>query len=545
MAKNNKNPNARYAFIGLIIALLACISTGLIGVAKGMIAAKMFTLDKVDTLNLSFQISIALVIIGLAVYALLSPDSIRRFFSGRQARYGSNSLILSVAFIGVLIAANYIIYQNPGKPWDLTEDKSNTLAKETLQALTTLPGKVTATGFYSSRTDNTSAKELLQRFKTNSNGKFDYNFVDPDQNPVAARQAGVTGDGKILLTMGDQKEVAASASETELTRSLIRLINPTARVVYFLQGHGEASLEKATGNTQISFSIAKETLASKNYTVNSLNLLTTNKIPDDALAIIIAGPLKPISSQEIALLKKYVDAGGSLVVMDNPTIAADPNASTATSTSTEVNDPLVDYLKNDWGITLDNDVILDLNGQQPLFATSAYGGTHPITQNMNSGYVVIMPQARSIETAQTAPDGITLTGLIFTSDKSWGEMDLSGQADKVKYDDGVDILGPLTMAASGENATTKGRVVVMGNSLFASDDYFDVYGNGNMFINSVDWAAEQENIINITPRSSTPRSLLPIGNGNLIIMIILSIFVLPGLIIFLGVSSWVARRRKG
>ncbi|MFN8412396.1 MAG: GldG family protein [Anaerolineales bacterium] len=542
MAKNNKNPNARYAFIGLIIALLACISTGLIGVAKGMIAAKMFTIDKLDTLNLSFQISIALVILGLAAYALLSPDSIRRFLSGRQARYGSNSLVLTVAFIGVLIATNYIVYQNPGKPWDLTEDKSNTLAKETLQALTTLPAKVTATGFYSARTSKTSAEELLQRFKTNSNGKFDYNFVDPDQNPVAARQAGVTGDGKILLTMGDQKEIASSASEKDLTSSLIRLINPSARVVYFLQGHGEATLEQSTGNNQLSLSIAKETLASKNYTVNSLNLLTDNKIPDDALAIIIAGPLKPLSAQEVTLLKKYVDAGGSLVVMADPTIISADSTST---TATEVNDPLVDYLKKDWGITLDNDVILDLDGQQPLFATSAYGGQHPITQNMNSGYVVIMPQARSIEVAQPAPDGITLTSLILTSDKSWGEMDLSGQADKVKYDEGVDILGPLTMAATGENTNTKGRVVVMGNSVFATDDYFDVYGNGNMFVNSVDWAAEQENIINITPRDTTTRTLLPIGNVSLIIIIILSIFVIPGLIIFLGISSWIARRRRG
>jgi len=61
----------------------------------------------------------------------------------------------------------------------------------------------------------------------------------------------------------------------------------------------------------------------------------------------------------------------------------------------------------------------------------------------------------------------------------------------------------------------------------------------------VDWAAEQEDLLNITPRDQIPRTLLPIGNLQFIIMIILSIFVLPGAIIFMGISSWIARRRRG
>ena len=99
----------------------------------------------------------------------------------------------------------------------MTEDKSNTLAPETLQALATLPEKVTAIAFYSTSLDSSSAEELLLKFKTNSKGKFDYTFVDPDQDPVAAREAGITGDGKIMLQMGETKEIASFASETELT----------------------------------------------------------------------------------------------------------------------------------------------------------------------------------------------------------------------------------------------------------------------------------------------------------------------------------------
>ncbi len=533
MAGKKKNPSARYAFIGLIVALLACISSGLIGVARGLIGLGMFTFQSNDSLNLALQISIGLVVVGLAAYAIMAPEAIRGLINPRQARYGSNSLIMAIAVIGIVFVANYIAYQNP-KSWDLTQDKSNTLAPETLQALATLPEKVTATAFYSTTLDSTSADELLSKFKANSQGKFDYEFINPDQNPVAAREAGITGDGKIMLSMGDSKEIAAFASETELTRSLIRLISPQERVVYFLEGHGESGIT-AGGQDQMAFSVASETLQSKNYIVNSLNLLVTNKIPEDALTIIIAGPQKPLSSGEVTLLKKYVSEGGSLVVMENPLVATEFG---------DASDPLAAYLEKDWGITLNNDIIFDLTSQQPLNAISAYGNPHPITQNLSDKYVVIMPQARSIGLAETAPEGVTLTPLISTSENSWGETELNGEGEQYQFNEGLDFPGPLNMGVAGENANG-GRVVVFGNSFFASDEIFDAYGNGNIFINSVDWAAEQEDLIDITPREQITRIFNAPGQWEFIIIIILSIFVLPGLVVFAGISSWITRRRRG
>jgi len=531
MAGKKKTPSAQYAFIGLIVALIACISTGLIGVAKGMLASKMFTLENTDGLNLAFQISIALLVVGLAAYAIMAPDTIRRFLTGRQARYGSNSLIITLAFVGIIIVVNMLAYQNPdflGAPWDLTEDKSNTLAPETLQALATLPEKVTATAFFSASLNPASADELLLKFKTNSNGKFDYKFINPDQDPVSAREAGITGDGKILLEMGKTKEIASFASESELTKTLIRLISPQARVVYFLEGHGEPKLDT-------DYSLAKTTLESKNYTVNTLKLLSTNVIPEDALAIIIAGPLKPLASSEVALLKKYVDAGGSLVVMEDPI---------ATTEFGDSPDPLADYLISDWGIKLNNDIVIDLvNRDNYLQAVSSQIGKHPITQNLSQNYIVILPQARSLSITSDK-ENVTQTPIIMTTEKSWGETELvAGETPTFTAE--KDIPGPLNLAIVGENSTTKGRVVVFGNSVYATDKAFDAYGNGNMFINSVDWAAEQEDLINITPREKTPRTFLPPTNARFIIMIILAIFVLPGLVVFAGVSSWLARRKRG
>jgi ABC-type uncharacterized transport system involved in gliding motility auxiliary subunit len=193
---------------------------------------------------------------------------------------------------------------------------------------------------------------------------------------------------------------------------------------------------------------------------------------------------------------------------------------------------------------LNDDLIFDQSSQQVFNAISASIGSHPITQDMT--YIVIMPNARSISLATTPVENVTVTSLLQTSEQSWGETDLSGDTGQYQYDPAVDFTAPLTMAAAAENITTGGRIVVMGNSLFASDQIFDAYGNSSLFINSVDWAAEQENLINITPRDRIPRTMSkPIGGLALISMLLLSVFVIPGIIIFLGVSSWIARRRRG
>ncbi len=529
MAKTKQPAWRRYTFIALIVAGLAFLSTLLFLFTRGLLNIGMFSGATTDTLNRGTYISLAVTILGLALYAMLEPDKVRRALTGRQARYGSNIAITSIAFLGILIVVNWFVFNNP-QNWDVTQDKSNTLAPETIQALETLPQPVEAIAFYASISPQ-SATELLDRFKANSNGKFTYRFVNPDADPLAARAAGITGDGKILLQMGERKEIANFASETELTRALIKLINPEPRAVYFLTGHGEPSLEG--GN--LSLATAKSTLESKNYTVNSLNLLAENKIPEDALAVIIAGPVKQVSEYEVQLLKQYVDNGGSLVVMEDPLLLTEFGNSP---------DPLADYLAADWGILLNDDIIIDLNSQQILNAISASASEHPITRNLSANYLIIMPQARSI-TLNAAPEGVTQTALLFTSPNSWGEKNFTTAEGSQLSSDPEDVQGPLTLAAAAENASTKGRVVVFGNSFFATDEMFDVYGNGNFFINSVDWAAEQENLINITPNTPTQRTFLPPNQIQLLIILLGSVLVIPGLVVFAGISSWLARRRQG
>lgn len=532
--KNQSAARARiYSLIALVFTLVACVATFFLGIMRGLRSMDLFTGLETEDLNRYLFVAGALVIIGVAAYAIMEPDRIRRMLTGRQARYGSNAFVMSIAFLGILIVGNVLAFQNAGETWDLTEDNSNTLAPEMTTALAALPEKVTATAFFSQASDTTTADELLNKIKANSKGKFDYSFIDPVRDPQAARDAGVTGDGKILLQMGEQQEIVAFASETEILKGLSRLVNPGNNIVYFLTGHGELDVEQAGDASMMR---ARETLESKNYTVKTLNLPAENQIPEDASVIVIAGPTKPVSEGEVDLLKQYLDKGGSVLIMEDPTALTDFE---------DEADPLADMLAKDWGITLDNDIVIDLNSPQPTTAVAAlYDSQHPITVNTNR-LAAYFPFTRSLDIAESTQEA-TLTRLVQTNERSWGETDFESlrTGGDIAFDSG-EAQGPLTLAVSGENSTSGGRVVVFGTSGFAGDQMFDTYGNGDIFVNSIDWAAEQEQSIGVTPKTPTQRTFNAPGQFQWLAILLGSVIIIPGLVVLAGVSTWLSRRRQG
>ena len=531
----NPQPN-RYAKIALVVALLGLVATILLALVKATMALNMFTPKSPDAINLAWSISAAVILLGLAVYAMLAPDSVRTFLSGRQARYGSNALILTLAFAGIIFIVNYLAFNNPKDLVDMTEDKTNTLSPEMIAALQNLPAKITATAYYS-QTPRASAEQLLANMKANSKGNFDYRFVDPVANPLEAKNDGVTGDGKIVLAMGTQKDIASYADETDLLRAMNRLLNPEARTVYFLTGHGEHDIN---GTDQTAMSRALQTLQNKNYTVKTLNLLADNSIPADARAIIIAGPKKPLTPEEVGLLNQYTQQGGALVVMEDPIPMTDFG---------DASDPLAESLQRVWGILLRNDFVVDTASTTIQNAIGGYyNPNHPISRAMT--LVTIMPLARSIELAAQPPEGVTLTSLVETSPSSqaWGETDftpLKQSNVSVSLDPQTDTPGPVTLAAAGENTSTKGRVVVIGNSIFATDQGFDAYGNGDLFINSVDWAVGDDHPVDITPHPTTQRTFNAPGQFQWLAILLGSVCILPGVILGAGIAAWLSRRRRG
>ena len=533
MTQNQKSTNSnRYAVIGLWISVVSFVALLVTAAMKVFETMGFYTPTNLTLLPRLIWGSVAGIIIGLSIFALLDPNRVRRFISGRQAKYGSNALITSVAFIAVIIFANVLAYQNP-VPLDWTADKVNTLAPESIDALESLPEPVQATAFFSSQFNSEAARDLLEKYRTNSKGKFDFEFVDPDRNPLAAQNAGITGNGKILLQTGQNRQIVSVASESEITNGLIKLLNPESYSIYFLTGEGERSIDQPS---EESFTRIRQALENKNYTVKTLNL-EAQTIPDDARVIVLAGPLTPLSTQAVDALKEYLSTGGSFIALE------DPIAFTEFDTK---NDALVEYLSIDWGITLNDDIIIDTQApSSAYFATAVQYTPHPITDKM-TGIGVTFPYARSL-TVSFDVQNVIVTDLYYTTDQAWGETDFASiEAGQPEYDPESEQVGPILLAAVAENTVTGGRVLVAGNSSFAVDSNFDFSGNGDFMLNSIDWSAENENLIALSPvGTTTERTFVAPGAFQRMIMLAASVCLIPLAIIIMGATSWYARRKQG
>lgn len=525
-----KTDPRRFAFLGLVLSLLSLLTFIGFLLVRGLTSTGLITVDP-DIIKNGLLISGPSIILGLALTAILDPEGTRRFLVGRHAQYGSNSAITFLAFLGILIFVNVLAYQNP-KSWDLTEDKSNTLAPETIEILNKLPQPVTARAYYTASYPSDEVRKLLDQFVQSSNQKFSYEFIDPDLNRISAQADGLERDGTIFLVMGELKEPVTYASEQELDAALLRLMNPETRVIYFLTGHGEHSIEQSaeTALTSVANSLQK-----KNYAVKTLNLQGEGRVPADAKVVVIAGPQVPLVEAEVQSLDAYLASGGSLIVMYEPL---------PLTRFGETPDPLAGLLAT-WGITLNNDFIIDPN-VNPAFITtsdiSAYA-RHPITEKL-MGFNTRYPTARSLKISEGMA-GVQVTPLVVTGFNAWGETDFSSiDQNQVNFVEGEDNPGPLTLAAAAENNATNGRLVVFGDSEFAADALYS-YGYADILINAIDWAAEQEDLINLTPKPTMPRTFNAPGTLGLIGIILTSLCFIPLLVIGGGVWAWLSRRRRG
>jgi len=484
--------------------------------------------------DIYLQISLGVFVLGLAIFIILDPGRVKTALTGRQARHGSNAALLSLAFLGILVVVNYFVYQNTQR-WDLTEDKVNTLADETLEILSSLPDDVGVQAFFSPGRNPEIARNLLEDFKFNSDGKINFEIIDPVEDPIAAEVAEIVYDGSVVFRMGEQKEIVTSIVENEFSGALVRLMSGEVKVVYLITGHGEASPEDGG---EEGFSEARRVLESRNYDIQALNLLSVNKVPDDAAALIIAGPIQPFEPSEVALLDTYLSAGGNLILMQDSPIFTDVGDQT---------DYLTDYMDESWNIVLGRDLIVDQPSSLGVFVpVGALDDSHPITLDLQ-GIAIGFPTARSVGINESG-DGPVPKVLVSTfNNESWAETDLETLASggDITYDEAIDLLGPVPMAAVAEDFGSQSRVVVFGDIDFALNSWFTFFGNGDLFVGSVDWVIGQEDLISLTPKVPTERFILPPQPYIMPMIQLLVVFLIPGAVLVLGIVVWFRKRRRG
>lgn len=476
------------------------------------------------------KFSEALLIAGAVLFVVglaMCYRGIIRFFSKRSSQMGTNTFVLVLGVLAILGIVNYFGFQYK-KTFDLTTEKLFTLSDQTKKIVGGLKTDVNVVRF--AKTADPTFDALMPEYHSLS-PHLKYQTVDPEQKPDVAKDYGATAMGDVIVSSGDRKQAVQNAaegslSEEDLTSAILKVTQTQSKTACFVTGHGE----KSTADTQEhGYSTVSDGLKKEGYDVKDVNLVSSNGVPSDCSLVVDAGPTKPFFPQEEQILTKYLDGGGKAL------IEVDPDS-----------DPKLDDLFSAWNIKVGDNVVIDasgvgrLLGAGPAIPLVADYGDSPITKNLQR-QMTFFPLARTVNQADKSKTDPQIVELLKTSEQSFTTPKLASQ---VKYDPKTDQTGPLSLgvAASGLSASPNARLVVIGDSDFASNSGVNGPGdNSDLFYNTVDWLAQEENQISIRPKSPTNRQI-NMTEAQSHVLTWLDLFLIPGLLIISGITIWWRRR---
>ncbi len=551
----NPNESRKLARVAGLCSLVLLVF-GIVPVVFGL----PISLERAPLLALFIVANLVGGILLLGASVVWNLEGLRSLLTARSSRMASNAALYSGAVVGILVLINVLAIRHSHK-WDLTEAKQFTLAAQSEKVLDGLTKDVTLRAFWR-KAEQEQVKDLLTNYQRASS-KVKVEFIDPVEDPASAKQFEIGQERTLHVQSGDDQVRITEPSEEKVTNAIIKVSGGEAKAVYFLKGHGEPELEDIASPRGYGF--FKKALEDEHYKVSDLLLMTKGEVPSDA-ALVVAAPSRPLIDVEIQALEKYLDRGGRLLALLEPTW--DTNEHKLVETGLE-------GLLRKRGIAVNDNLVLDLELQ--LFAGAKIGvapgaesyGTHPITENMKE----VTFYGDFVREVRPNPDtpGATVTTLVRTSSNSWAEPDVAGVFDRHQASrEKDDLTGPISIATAYERktpgeATTdgsdgekkdgeaaqgdegKGKDVITRIVAFGDEDWVDngqitrFAPNQDLALNAVGWLVDRGDLISIRPKKSKVAQLA-LTPAQTQAIFVASVFLIPELLLLAGLAVWQNRK---
>jgi ABC-type uncharacterized transport system involved in gliding motility auxiliary subunit len=460
----------------------------------------------------------------------------------RQTKYAGFLAVYVAVILAVVVIAN-LLADRYNVRYDGTANKRYSLSDQTLKIIKRL--KQDATIMYFDRPTRYTApprgsdpgsptvKDLLGRY-ANISSKVHVQFINPDQRPDLAREAGAKAYGTTIVQVGDRKEEAKSLNEDGITGALIRDIKTAVRTVCLVTGSGEAQIDVSDRS---GLSLFKTLLERDNFVSRSINLLKKAEVPTDCTVLVLAGPSGDYEQPEMDAIKKYIEDGGRALFMLNPPL-------TAGRTAIADNNALTNLIQS-FGVTLDRNLVLEvsaigrLQGLGPETVLVLNYPPHVIVNDLK-GSATGFPITRSMQIKNT--DKATVEKLIESSEGSVATSNLSTPA----MNDPNNKPGPFTLAAAATykpSATITSRIVVFGGVTWVQNNFIRFNGNSDLALNTINWLSSDEDIIGVHSKPQEDRRI-ELSASNFRWVRATSQFLLPLSIVIVGLLVWIRRRNE-
>lgn len=506
---------------------------------------------------------LAFGVLALLMWALMAPQQARSAFTGRTARFGGTSVLVTVLMLVAMIVI-YIVVRNANLRYDLTQTNTYSLSAESRTAITAIAAdpnapKVHIIAFYgpSQASTRDQATLLLDDYAKTSGGKIDYEFVDPERQPQTATLYKVTSAGSIAVAKinpdtsqpdTENATVVTSADQGNLTNAILKVSASGVFKAYFLQ---------VTDGDAAKMSVLKQNLTQRyGWKAQDVSLVQLTS-PDGTFnlddpnvtgqVMIIPGGSAPLADAELKVIQDYVAKGGDLIILAGTNLNS-KQESLATA------DNLNAWLTQDFGMHFNKDVVLDKTQafQTPLLpvATDLDGTSFITTNGIPRGQAALVFEVpNSIGFSDTAPENVTVTRLVRSTSAAYAKTNLQDILDnKIDKADG-DTAGPLVLAASAENTQTGAHVILLGSTSLGDDTYasFQNIDNLSVAFNSLIWATNFNNYFTqITVQQQTRPQDQPLFADQQTLRNInfITIVVLPFGILGVGILVWWNNRER-
>lgn len=276
----------------------------------------------------------------LFVTSQLVRADVRSSAAMRRILYGYNTALTAFLLLAILVILNLLCYL-PAWPFNLMARTSDwtggglhSLSDATVGLLNGLDKR---TKIYAIQTGNPSQDDEMQKFLDNCQavtGKLQVEYLSPDRNRQTVedlvkkyKAVGEFARSGLLIVYGtepnetydfldarqlyfrDDADHRLFDGENALMNKLTFLIEGKSRPrIYFTQGSGEPDLMDArVGRGELGLSVLRGYLEEQNFDVQKLVLTeTTERVPDDAAVVVVAGPTRPLPAAGIKALTEYM-----------------------------------------------------------------------------------------------------------------------------------------------------------------------------------------------------------------------------------------------
>ena len=505
---------------------------------------------------------------------IFMPDKPAKPYRIPRARIGLNVTTQIILAAIIVFLVNYLGFERFGR-WDLSRNRKYTLSPLTRHVLGSLKKELKVYVFLSPNGNQSAGGELfgdiealLKEYEYAGKRRVHVETVDPYRDLTRARELqdkykfGPNDNQVILDYDGRQKSIPAATmadyggsglfedqtqtvkdfrGEQVLTSALIQLVEERPTKIAVITGHGEPVVSEDADLSRF-----RSALEHQNFVIQDLSLEGLAKIPNDLVAVIVAGPQYDLNEQETNLLRHYWDDGGRLLVLLNG----------------RAKTPVLDNFLNQLGVEPAIDLIVTTvktGIEEESITLDVYGhflNATPFLKPMADAVGFLPGGTRSIEVNESKLKalGIRATkALVPAIDTYWGEKDdfLANNADPA-FHAGVDLKPPLVVGWALEKGAVEdqsiqvrssSRMVVLGNADFIRDESLTRSApDTNFLLLGMNWLTDRQTLLAIPPKEN-PIYMLDLRPGQMKEIVLIVVGGIPMLAAFLGIFVWAARRR--